>query len=354
VNIDTATPWEAPEWDAYVAGHPAGNVYHTSAWIRTVCDVGGYEPVCLVARAGDGVSGMLPAVAIRSRLTGNRLTSLPFTDKCGVLADDADTATQLLASALERRDALRLDFHEMRAAPAIRSGEALVPGDAYAEQLHFQNFVVPLEADSDAVRMTFSRKSVRQTINKSGRLGVTVRTGHTADDLAVFYRLYALNRRRHGIPPQPLSLFKTAFERFRGEPGALLYIAEHGTEPLSALVVFRYKGVAYAKYEGVDEARRDLLSVYPLFWESIRDACEAGDHAYDFGRTAEDNRGLMEFKGRWGTEQIPLPYYFSPPREGLSVVRSDSLKYRIFTGAFRRMPLGVTTWLGARIFRHFG
>jgi hypothetical protein len=81
---------------------------------------------------------------------------------------------------------------------------------------------------------------------------------------------------------------------------------------------------------------------------------QAGDRAYDFGRTAADNAGLCEFKARWGTTRAELPYYFDPPREGISVVRSNSLKYRLFTAAFRRMPEALTVRLGGRIFRHFG
>jgi lipid II:glycine glycyltransferase (peptidoglycan interpeptide bridge formation enzyme) len=91
-----------------------------------------------------------------------------------------------------------------------------------------------------------------------------------------------------------------------------------------------------------------------LLWNSMRDAIQAGDHFYEFGRTAADNVGLMEFKQRWGTTQVELPYYFDPPREGISVVRSDSLKYRLFTTAFRRMPESWSIRIGERIFRHFG
>jgi hypothetical protein len=63
---------------------------------------------------------------------------------------------------------------------------------------------------------------------------------------------------------------------------------------------------------------------------------------------------LNEFKGRWGTTRVELPYYFDPPSEGLSVVKSGSLKYRLFTTAFRRLPEAWTVRVGERIFRHFG
>jgi hypothetical protein len=81
----------------------------------------------------------------------------------------------------------------------------------------------------------------------------------------------------------------------------------------------------------------------------------AGDRSYDFGRTAADNPGLNQFKQRWGTTQIDLPYYFDPAHESAaSVVRSDSLKYRLFTTAFGRMPESWSIQIGRRIFRHFG
>jgi hypothetical protein len=38
----------------------------------------------------------------------------------------------------------------------------------------------------------------------------------------------------------------------------------------------------------------------------------------------------------------------------VSVVKSESLNYRLFTGAFRHMPADLAVRLGERIFRHFG
>jgi hypothetical protein len=51
---------------------------------------------------------------------------------------------------------------------------------------------------------------------------------------------------------------------------------------------------------------------------------------------------------------VALPYFFDPPREGVSVVKSDSPKYRLFTRVFRSMPESWTIRIGERIFRHFG
>lgn len=354
MNTKLVIPWELPGWDDYVADHPYGGVYHTSAWLRLVCEAGGYEPVCMVADDGEGIAGVFPAVAIRSRLTGNRLTSVPFSDRAGVLATTPDAAHALMEEAASQRDGRELAFHEMRDTPRLADGSDLPGVEGWGKHEHFYNYLIPLGEDADAVRATFSRKSVRQTINKGLRLGVSVRRGAGPSDLAQFYRLYALNRKRHGIPPQPQSLFATILEHFVQSPRALLYLAEAEGRSVAGLIVIRYRGVCYAKYEGIDEGARHLQPIYPLFWQTIHDACLDGDHTYDFGRTAGDNAGLRDFKRRWGTVEVPLPYYTRPVGDALSTVRSDSLKYRLFTGTFRRLPLGMSAWIGARIFRHFG
>ena len=340
---------------------------------------------------------MLPLLYVRSRLTGNRLVSLPFSDVCYPLTDGPEADRLLLERALELSREKRAGFVEIRGLPAsseapnlegtqstadtrdpadapVQSGAETGPGDltteaatvpddsaaklpealGFAVQRHFQNYIVPLHENADKVRMTFSRKSIRQTISKSAKLGVTVRLGEGQKDLDEFYRLYLLNRRRHGIPPQPVRFFAGILERLSDNPKALLYLAEFEGQAAAALIVLRYRGVCYAKYEGVDESFRQVFPVNTLFWKTIEDACAAGDTAYDFGRTALDNRGLSEFKSRWGTTATSLPYCFFPPREGLSVVKSDSLKYRLFTGLVKRLPASINTRLGAKLFRHFG
>ncbi len=345
-------PWIDARWDAYVASHPRATVYHTSAWIRLVCEIGRYPSLCLLSEHDGRVTGLLPFVSVDSALTGRRVSTLPFSDAVGALADDEATAHALVEEARAVRVRRRSGFYELRGPYTLRDGSNVEP-KGFARSTHFSNFVIPLAGDAEAVRKTFARTSVRQTITKGERLGVVVRAGD-ARDLDAFYSLYVKNRRRHGIPPQPRSLFAHILERMTNSPRAILYLAEHESRAIAALIVIRFNGVTYAKYEGVDETRRELVALYPLFWKTIEDAVNAGDRLYDFGRTAGDNPGLNEFKQRWGTTKVDLPYYFDPPREGVSVVKSDSLKYRLFTNAFRRMPESWSIRIGKRIFRHFG
>lgn len=368
LTIRRVEPWAEPGWDEYVASHPRAAVYHSSTWCRVVAETGGYRSACLVLEENGRVEGILPLMAVKSRLTGNRLVSLPFSDVCYPLASCTEAARALIREAGRIKEEEGCSLIELRGASALPqnttiSKEADAEGNppsgpevemGFSPVCHYTNYITPLTPDTEAVKKTFHKTSVRQTINKSFRLGVQVRRGEGEADMAEFYRLYLLNRRRHGIPPQPERLFDTIFATMRSEPQAILYLAEHGGRAIASLVVLRYRSVAYAKYEGVDEAFRHLVPVYGLLWKSMEEAALDGFELYDWGRTAKDNPGLNAFKSRWGTEAQELSYYFHPPSRSPSVVDSSSLKYRLFTAMVRRMPLSICKAVGGRIFRHFG
>jgi len=364
--------------------HPGARVYHRSEWIRIVAGIGDYPPMCLAAYEGDTITGVLPAVAVRSRLTGNRLCSLSFSDECFPLADDEGVARALLDEAERLRSAGGFSFFEMRGAPALAGapavagevvGAAIARSAGFDRQDHFDTFSLALEPDAQAVFGRLHKKAVRPTIKRAQKLGVTVREGRSPEDLHEFYRMYCATRRRHGVPPQPIRLFQLILDRFAEErcivggvdrgaggrsavdsspPGATLYLAVYEGRAIGAVIVMHWRGTTWLKYEVVDDVHRELRPVYALLWKSIEDACAAGDHTYDFGRTERDNEGLAAFKSRWGTERVPIPYFFRPPGDAPSVADSSSLKYRLFTGTFRHLPAGLSAWIGARIFRHFG
>ena len=293
-------------------------------------------------------------------LTGSRLVSLPFSDECYPIGDARENLEALADAANQSTGDHGLAFFEMRGTPRAASGDVAEPHaadelvDAYGISEHFDTFHLHLTPDSEAVFRSLHKKAVRPTIKRSFKLGVTVRTSRAERDIRHFYRLYCLTRRKHGIPPQPLSLFTMMMSTLTKHPEAILYIAEHDGKPVGASIVLRYNGVVTLKYEVTDERFMELRPVYAMLWQSIEDAARDGFHTYDFGRTEKDNDGLAGFKKRWGTERVNLPYYYAPPSEGLSTVDHDSLKYKLFTAVFGRLPIRLSAAIGSRIFRHFG
>jgi hypothetical protein len=91
---------------------------------------------------------------------------------------------------------------------------------------------------------------------------------------------------------------------------------------------------------------------HALFDAALGWAIERGYRYFDFGRTAPDNEGLMEFKRQWGAQFLPLPYFYHPNRSGFVSETGASWKHRLFTSAWRKLPVGVTAVVGPPLYRH--
>jgi hypothetical protein len=86
-------------WDRFVERHAAATVGHLSAWGRIAQQAYGAEPIYLTAEDAGEPVGVLPLVLTQSRLFGRRLTSMPFLDYGGVLAEPGRGVEQALVEA---------------------------------------------------------------------------------------------------------------------------------------------------------------------------------------------------------------------------------------------------------------
>src|SRR4051812_9635032 len=88
-------------WDIFVARRPWAG-YHDWRWRQVYEQVFGHTCTYFIASRDGGIEGVLPLVQIDSRLFGRTLTSLPFLNYGGVVADSEAAADALLTSAVER------------------------------------------------------------------------------------------------------------------------------------------------------------------------------------------------------------------------------------------------------------
>jgi hypothetical protein len=84
--------------------------------------------------------------------------------------------------------------------------------------------------------------------------------------------------------------------------------------------------------------------------ESIRSSCKSGYRCYDFGE-ATGEEGLVQFKGKWGTEAKPLYLYYYPARPGGNDSKASKL-VAVARRSWRSLPLSWTAALGEQIHRY--
>ena len=65
-----------------------------------------------------------------------------------------------------------------------------------------------------------------------------------------------------------------------------------------------------------------------------------------------DNRGLIDFKKKWGTEEKQLHYYYYPHQQSISAESRESLKFRMTKSICKKMPIKLFQGFGEVTYRY--
>jgi FemAB-related protein (PEP-CTERM system-associated) len=347
-SFSSLTPGDRQRWEQLVAAHPRGTLYHLPGWSELLYRCYGFQPICL-ALVGDAnqIGGILPLSLIDSPLTGRRLVSLPFTNAVGPLGENEATASLLLQHAVELAGRERCRYVEIRGTPERDCVEVA----SFARHDYYGTFLLDLTGDGKG-RLPSIDKRARRGIVRAARDGVVAR--FLDDDAAprAFFQLNLITRRKHGVPPQPLRYFEALWSTLRPGGHVQILVAELAGQRVASIVLTAYKDTVTYAYGASDPAYLRHSPNHALFDAAIGWALERGYRYFDFGRTAPDNAGLMEFKRQWGAAFLPLPYYYWPNRDGFVSEAEASWKHRLFTSLWRRLPLPATAVLGPPLYRH--
>jgi CelD/BcsL family acetyltransferase involved in cellulose biosynthesis len=338
-------PVADPRWSRFVARHPDASIFHHPAWLGLLRAQYGYAlRACCVLDGNGAILAGLPMARVNSRITGDRLVALPFSDVCPVLVDPTrvvDAGPALVRTLEEEHARTGLDLHVRAPVPGLSS--ALVVRRFYHHRL-------PLHPDVGLVERGYAKSQIRRGVAKARREGLvtTSETGPAALD--AFYALHMRTRRRLGAPTQP----KGFVRRFRGlfakELGFVMLV-RLGERPIAAAVFLSFKEVLTYKY-GASDAR--FLNRRPnnlLFSDTIAWGCANGMHTLDLGRTDLDNPGLRSFKRAWGAEESDLHYTHlsrRAPADGASIAARAAKR------VIQASPPVVSRLLGEALYRHAG
>jgi FemAB-related protein (PEP-CTERM system-associated) len=326
-------------WDDFVESHREATGYHLWGWRRVFERGLGHRVHYLAASTEDRITGVLPLVEVRSSLFGRALSSLPYVNYGGVLADDASSASVLVEHAGELSQQLGLSY------VLFRHRQRLLP-DLPARS-HKVTMLLPLAANREAMWDRLDRK-VRNQVRKAEKSGVSVESGRF-ELLGDFYSVFARNMRDLGTPVYGRQLFAEILSAF--PEAARLHVARlNGTAIAGALSYGSGEWVEVPSASSLREYRA-LCPNHLLYWSIITSAIEAGRQTFDFGRSTP-NDGTYHFKEQWGavSQQLWWEYRLNPP----AVLPSDdrhSAKFKATINSWKRLPVGIATLIGPRVAR---
>lgn len=336
LTVAPATPGERDDWEAFVASRGDDAGYHAWDWQQVFSRAFGHRSVYLMARRGTEVAGVLPLVQINSLLFGRSLTSLPFLNYGGVLADSAAAAQALVDASHREAQARRCDHVELRHVAA------------QFPQLPCKQHKVSMRLPLAPGLWDRLDRKVRNQVRKAGKSGLTVERGgrDLVDD---FYAVFARNMRDLGTPVYSRRLFDEVFRVFPGR--AAMHVVRLEGRPVAAGVTYRTPRMTQLPWAS---SIRDYNSLCPntlLYWDAIQYAAEAGCQVFDMGRSTP-NEGTYRFKQQWGAEPLPLHWEYQLRGEQvLPNVSPGNPKFQVAIAVWQKLPLAFTLRLGPIIVR---
>jgi len=274
------------------------------------------------------------------------MVSVPFADHCEPLLESNEASKELIDLLRSMIKGNNWKYIEIRP----RSSTLLAQVSSQEKGSSFCFHVIDLDAPVEDLFRGLQKSSMQRSIRRAEREGLVCEKGHSEGLLSNFYGLMLKTRRRHKLPPQPISWFRNLIACL-GERLNIRVAMKNG-EPIASILTLSHRSTLVYKYGCSDERYHNLGPVPFLFWDAIREAKENGLQEFDLGRSDLTNPGLITFKTRLGAKASTLEYVrFSAAHSAPAVEdRGMHMAKRLFSC----MPDGLLTTAGRLLYRHIG
>lgn len=335
MTVSIATESDRAEWDAYVERTPEAAGYHEWAWRAVFERAFGHHCRYLLARRTH-VVGVLPLVEIKSALFGRTLTSLPFVNFGGVLADSDEIARALVDEA-----------GRLAKAHGCKHVELRHMGRRFADlpcRQHKVTMRLPLQT---GMWDRIDRKA-RNQVRKAEKSGLTVSRGG-AELLGDFYTVFARNMRDLGTPVYARRLFEEVARAFPER--ARVIVVKLKDAPVAAGFTYRTRNLIEIPWASSIRDFNPLCPNHMLYWHAIETAVAEGVEVFDFGRSTP-GEGTFKFKEQWGAQPMPLHWeYWLTAGDELPDQSPKNPKFRLMIAMWKRLPLWLANAAGPGIVR---
>jgi hypothetical protein len=302
-NVYAIDPLSDPRWEIFTERHPRASVFHTTHWLRALKIAYGYEPLVFTTCPSDmALENGLVFCRVESWLTGRRFVSLPFSDHCEPLGEDASELDGLLLYMRQYVDSRQSKYIEIR---PIFHEPGSETGLRKVRTYRFHR--LDLARSRQELFHGFHKHCVQRKIRRAEREKLQYEDGSSEALLKKFYELLVVTRRRQYLPPQPLSWFRALLTAFGDK--LKIRVASKGDLPIASILTLTHKKSMVYKYGCSDARFHKLGGMALLFWHAIEEAHDRGLEELELGRSDSENLGLISFKEHWGAQGIDLSYW---------------------------------------------
>lgn len=332
-------------WDSYITQHMDGSVWHRWGWSQAMRAAYGMPCLFLQATRGARTVGVLPLALQEGPAFGRCLTSLPWLDHAGLLAEDTTAASALMTAARSHAQQRGADL-------VIRQlTRQTSPPDVGACQVRHDKTVMMLDLPSEPDRLWKTLKAkVRNQVRKAQKCDLTAQWGGS-ELLGEFHSVYSTNMRDLGSPPHSSAFFRTLMMSL-SDVARLLVVRSEGKAVAGAFILADER-CWQTPWASSLRAANSMCPSHLLYWTILSAACGSAP-CFSFGRSSRDS-GTYRFKAQWGAREAPLAWYRWPLKAHRAATGDDPGQLvELVQQVWRRIPASLARALGPSIIRTVG
>ena len=346
VSLACVDPISDPLWRRLVQER-ASSVFHSPEWMQVLVDTYKLQIDAYLLLDAQGVprAGM-PFCRIED-MTGKRLVTLPFSDYCDPLVDDAPQWELLAGKLLAERVPV-----------LVRSVHCDLPARDKRFKLTKQAMwhAADLRPDLDTIWRGIP-DAARRATRKAERNGVTVQVASDMDSLRAFFEMYLrLRKHKYRLIAQPYAFFQNIWQQFVEQKKGFLLAAYYEGQMIAGIFFLEWKDALCYKFNA---SIPETLAHRPnnlLIWEGIKLAKAAGYTQLDFGLSDLDQEGLLRYKRQFATQEKTISFLQYRPDDDLTTPEQELRALLpeltdLFTSA--DVPDSVTEKAGEVLYKFF-
>lgn len=147
-----------------------------------------------------------------------------------------------------------------------------------------------------------------RNIRKAQKSGVECYYDHDIETLKILHELHHANITAIGGIPKSIEFFKSIPDYFTSN-SYRVYIAHIDGLCIAALLLFYYNKTIEYFTPATDVSYRKCQPLSLLIFEAMKDGIEHGYRYWNWGGTWLSQKGVYDFKRRWGTTDYPYRYF---------------------------------------------
>lgn len=339
-------PINSTGWNELVLSHKDTCLFHSSQWAQLLKNSYRYNPIYFVLKRNQKLIGFIPIMEIKQPIVGTRGVSLPFTDCCCPVIDEAIHFQTIFNEVLEKGRKYGWKYIEIRGGKYLSHQLQAPPYTSY--YLHRIDNLRGIKL----TKKYFRGSTIRNT-KKAIKNGVRTEVLYTADSIKEFYKLNCITRKYHGIPPQPYFFFEEFYKHIISKRFGFVVLAKFNNKIIAGAIYLLFGKKAVYKYGASDRKYQFLRANNLVMWKAIEWCANNEYESFCMGRTELYNSGLAQFKEGFGTRRSKINYY----RYNISQNRFETKvhsRFRLLSKTSKSLPIPLLKLIGNLAYKYIG